>query len=197
MRNSDDDAIVIISIGTGESYVRRFATAEGFSEVFQAIRAAKGLATDTHKTDELLRKITQKRKDSYFRFNADERLGKIKLDCWKKAKGSRLSTADEIQRITEEYLNTGEVTEEIDHLAEILVQNRRMRANTDGWDERLFGLKWRCMIENCPEGPSPRRRAELKNHLQEYHEFPPLSDQSPEIRSEYEDLIERGKYVAR
>jgi hypothetical protein len=197
MHNSDDAAIVLVSIGTGESYVRRFASAEGYAEVFQTLRAAKGLATDTHKTDELLRKITQKRKDSYFRFNADERLGKIKLDCWKKARRSRASTVDEIQQITESYLDSEEVTEKINRVAEILVQNRRMRAMTDRWEERLFGLKWRCLVENCPEGPLLRRRVEFEDHLQNYHDFGPMADQIPEMRKEYDDLIKRGKYDAK
>jgi hypothetical protein len=196
MHNSDDAAIVLVSIGTGESYVRRFAAAEGFAELFQAIRAAKGLATDTHKTDELLQKITQKRKDSYFRFNADDRLGKIKLDCWKKARRSRASTADEIQQITESYLDLVEVTEKINRVAEILVQNRRMRAMTDRWEERLFGLKWRCLVENCPEGPLQRRKIEFEDHLQNDHNFGPVADQTPEMREEYDDLISRGKYEA-
>jgi hypothetical protein len=197
MHNSDDAAIVLVSIGTGESYVRRFASAEGYAEVFQAMRAAKGLATDTHKTDELLRTITQKRKDSYFRFNADERLGKIKLDCWKKARRSRASTADEIQQITESYLDLPEIAEKINRVAEILVQNRRMRATAGRWEERLFGLKWRCLVENCPEGPLLRRKIEFEDHLQNYHDFGPVADQTPKMRVEYDDLIKRGKYEAK
>lgn len=194
MHNSDDEGVaLLISIGTGESYIRRFTHAEGFSEALQAIKAAKGIATDCHKVDELLRTLTQKRKDSYFRFNADERLGKIKLDCWKKAKGSRCSTADEIQRITDEYLEDPEVTVEIDRVAQLLVHNRRMRSKTDIWEERLFGLQWRCLLENCPEGPQPRRRAGLEDHLQLYHDFGPVALQPPEKRKAYEDLIRRGK----
>jgi patatin-like phospholipase/acyl hydrolase len=197
MHNSDDTAIVLVSVGTGESYVRRFAAATGYVELFQALRAAKGLATDTYKTDELLQKITQKRKDSYFRFNADERLGKIKLDCWKKARRSRASTADEIQQITESYMDQEEVTEMINRVAEILVQNRRMRATTERWAEQLFGIKWRCLIENCPEGCLLLPRSEFEDHLQNYHAFGPVADQMPKMREEYEDLIERGKYEAK
>jgi hypothetical protein len=197
MHNSDDGAIVLVSIGTGESYVRRFATAEGYAELFQVLRAAKGLATDTHKTDELLKKITQKRKDAYFRFNADDRLGKIKLDCWKRAKQSRASTADEIQQITESYLDSEEITERINRVAEILVQNRRMRALTSRWEERLFGLKWRCLVENCPEGPELRRRVDFEDHLQNYHDYGPIEDQTHEMKREYDDLIMRGKYEAK
>jgi hypothetical protein len=203
MHNSDDTAITLVSIGTGESYVRRFAPSGGFAELFQALRAAKGLATDTHKVDELLTSITRKRPSAYFRFNADDRLGKIKLDCWKRARGKRASTADEIQRITEEYLDapgkpgSPSVAEEIDRLAEILVTNRRMRAKTDRWEERLFGLKWRCLCENCPEGPLARKRAEMEDHLQNYHEFGRVAEQTAEVREAYEDLLGRGKYEAR
>lgn len=194
MHNSDDTAIVLISIGTGESYVRRFATAGGYAELLQVLRAAKGLATDTHKTDELLQTITANRPDSYFRFNADNRLGKIKLDCWKKARRSRPSTAEEIQQITESYLDLEHVTAKINRVAELLVQNRRMRALAARWEERLSGLKWRCMVVNCPEGSELRRRTNIEDHLQNYHSFGPVEDQTPETIREYEDLIRRGKY---
>jgi predicted acylesterase/phospholipase RssA len=194
MHNSDDKAIaLLVSIGTGESFVRRFSKAGGYAELFQALRAAKGLATDTHRTDELLRKITRKRKDSYFRFNADERLGKIKLDCWKAAKGSKPSTADEIREVTEDYLNKPSVVEEIDVVAQILVANRRMRSKADKWEERLFGIKWRCVHEGCSEGQQLRRQVELQEHLQTYHNFGPVAEQSPEMRAEYEDLVSRGR----
>jgi len=197
MHNSDDAAIVLVSIGTGESYVRRFATAGGYAELFQTLRAAKGLATDTHKTDELLQTMTAKRPDSYFRFNADNRLGKIKLDCWKKARRLRPSTADEIRQITENYLDQDHVTAKINRVAEILVQNRRMRALTPRWEERLFGVKWRCLVENCPEGQELRRRVDFEDHLQNYHSYGLVEDQLPDTRMEYEDLIKRGKYQAR
>ena len=194
MHNSDDKAIaLLVSIGTGESYVRRFSATGGYAELFQALRAAKGLATDTHRTDELLKKLTGKRKDCYFRFNADERLGKIKLDCWKAAKGSKLSTADEIRRITEEYLDRPCVVREIDTVAQILVTNRRMRSKTDKWEERLFGIKWRCVHEGCSEGQQLRRQVELREHLQTYHDFGPELEQSPSMRAEYEGLVSRGR----
>jgi patatin-like phospholipase/acyl hydrolase len=198
MHNSDDNAIaLLVSIGTGESYIRRFTQVEGFSEALQTLRAAKGLATDTHRVDENLRKITRKRKDSYFRFNADSRLGAIKLDSWKKAKGSRPSTVDEIQRITEEYLSIEKVATDIDRVAEILVQNRRMRSKTDKWEERLYGLKWRCFVENCPEGQRARRKFELEEHLMFDHGYGPVPEQSAEVRAKYEELMRRGRYEAR
>ena len=204
MHNSDDSAIaLLVSIGTGESYVRRFARAGGFSELFQALRAARVLATDTHKVDELLRTITQRHPDSYFRFNADDRLGKIKLDCWKTVSEKRAkrfpsrckSTADEIRRITEEYLDKPEVVAELNRVAEILVRNRQMRSRTDRWEERLLGLKWRCLVEGCPEGPLARRRVEFEDHLQNFHAFGLPGEQAPAVRSEYNDLIARGRHV--
>jgi hypothetical protein len=175
MHNSDDAAIVLISISAGEGYAKRFSAAEGFS---QTLRAARGLAADAHQTDELLQKIIQKGKGSYFRFNVDEGLGKIKLDCWKKARKSRASTADEIQQITECYLDSEEVTKKIKHVAEILVQNRRMRATTKRWAERLFGLKWQCLVKSCPEGPILRGRIEFEDHLQNYHDYGLVADQT-------------------
>jgi hypothetical protein len=194
MHNSDDNAVaLLVSIGTGESYVRRFTQATGFAEFFQLLRAAKGLATDTHHTDELLRSITRRRTDSYFRFNADERLGKIKLDCWKAARGSKQSTAEEIRVITEDYLAKADVAAEIDRVAEILVANRRRRSRTDKWEERLFGIRWRCMHEGCSEGQLLRRRDELREHLQVFHGFGPEEDQTPEVRAEYDDLVRRGR----
>ena len=194
MHNSDDEAIaLLVSIGTGESYVRRFTQASGYAEFYQAIRAAKGLATDTHKTDELLRSITRRREDSYFRFNADERLGKIKLDCWKAANGSKPSTAEEIRQVTEDYLDRPEVAEKIERVAQILVPNRRMRSRTDKWEERLFGIKWRCRYEGCSESQQQRRRIELEEHLQTYHAFGPVADQTQEVNKEYEGLVQRGR----
>jgi len=77
------------------------------------------------------------------------------------------------------------------------MQNRRMRATTDRWEERLFGLKWHCLVENCPEGPLLRRKIEFENHLQNYHDFGPVADQTPKMREEYDDLIKRGKYEAK
>lgn len=89
------------------------------------------------------------------------------------------------------------MAEEIDRVVEILVQNRRMRAMTDRWEERLFGLKWRCTMENCPEGPLPRNRAGIEDHLQKFHGFGPVAEQTAETRSEYEELIRMGQYEAR
>lgn len=196
MHNADNSGIaLLVSIGTGENPVSRFTSEYGIPEALQFIRAAKSLVTDTHKVDETLRTVMT-HNTTYFRFNVDERLSKIKLDTWKSGSATRLSTAKEIEEITNQYLDTDEVTRKLESVAKILVHNRRIRATTDRWGERMLGHKWRCCVENCPQGPNVRTRVELESHLQIEHDFGPVELQMDAVRKEYDELVERGKHIA-
>jgi hypothetical protein len=125
-------------------------------------------------------------KKSYYRLNAGQKLGDIKLDQWKGATKSKMATIDEIRTLTEQYLATKQTKTWLDEIAQILVDNRWKRARLDAgrWEETLFGTRWRCVVSGCQEGTELRRRKELEEHLRGQH---------PDQVAVLQGLIQKGK----
>jgi hypothetical protein len=95
----------------------------------------------------------------------------IKLDEWKVATESRMSTMDGIRVLTEQYLAEKAVQAWMDEIAHILVDNRRKRAKleTGKWEEALLGTRWRCEVSGCEDPGRLFKRQELEKHLRSYH----------------------------
>jgi hypothetical protein len=117
----------------------------------------------------------------------DRGLGKIKLDEWKSRGWWRKeSTQEEIERITNEYLKDANVKSQLTEIAEMLVSQRRARAQTERWAAFALGIRYECPVthEKCPDDTWTDER-NLRRHLLEDHE----------IRVEHlEQHLNAGKY---
>jgi hypothetical protein len=189
MHNQSADGIeILLSIGTGETAVARM---HGFMRTIAAMVAA---ISDTRQVDENLRSIMRP-DQTYFRINVETLdLSRIKLDEWKQSRKGQSTTADQILTLTTEYLNRVDVAKRCERIAEILVDRRRQRATTSRWEQYALGVRYRCHVRNCSEGPTWRRQEELALHLQNDHNFGPPARLSGNDLKEYNDLMKLGRY---
>jgi hypothetical protein len=166
---------LLLSIGTGESKISRFANG-AFAQYWAYFNAAKKLASDSNRAHYSLEGLKDHLKIPYFRFNVPEKygLGNVKLDEFKKPsrfKGRTESTLDMIKRITEEYCNQESVKHQLREIADILVKQRRKRSGTDMWGLVANGRQWRCTVSGCRRRQELRlRKRDLEDHLKRDHQ---------------------------
>jgi Patatin-like phospholipase len=161
---------LILSIGTGESKVSRFANGR-LAKYWTYFNAAKKLASDSNNAHEQMENLKNIVDVSYYRFNVPEhyKLGKIKLDEFKTTKGLRgrkESTLRMIERVTEDYLEEEVVKQDIIKVARILVDQRRKRSQSDMWGLVASGRQYRCTVRGCRRCQELRaRKRDLEDHL--------------------------------
>lgn len=203
MNNENVGAVaLLLSIGTGESRISRFAQGK-WSQVYQFVKAAKKMASDSQKVhDDMLRFSENGTRFPYYRFNVRDGLSEMKLDEWKKAKGGGLGTLGQLTSATQEYLRHGfinqqrtiSVRQSLYEVAEKLVAARRQRASSARWEAVALGVRYRCTIGHCRSGQKLRGTSmELWRHLCKSHDKPGPADCTDEERRTIQGLIDRGR----
>ncbi|KAL9116602.1 MAG: hypothetical protein Q9187_006872, partial [Circinaria calcarea] len=203
MNNGNGGAVaLLLSIGTGESRISRFAQGK-WSQVYQFLKAAKKLASDSQKVhDDMVRFSENGKRFPYYRLNVRDGLSEMKLDEWKKAKGGRLDTLDQLTSATDEYLRYGfidpqktvSVKQHLRDIAEKLVNARRLRASSACWEAVALGVQYRCTIEHCHRGQTLQKTSiDLWKHFRRYHKMSGPSECTDEERHTIEDLIKKGR----
>ena len=205
MQNENRDAIgLILSIGTG-------ARAENdekkgsrwFAKVRRTGKTVNEVLVDTNDADELL---SSERRGSpgvkgipYTRLNVLEGLGEIKLDDWVTV-GNK-TTKEIIRKKTEDYIKNGEVlglkgqmakvSTVLDEIAQMLVDNRRVRSKTSRWERVALGTRYRCTVSECHNGHWYRDTSkELEKHLANRH--PQQIGRPPDL-AKIQEYVERGR----
>ncbi len=184
---------LLLSIGTGEAKpIRRIGTG-CCNKYWTYLNAARQLASQSADAERNIGNIQGAFNIPYYRFNVppEKNLWKIKLDEWRKPSKllGRKGTLERIERITDEYCDQTEVTEQIKQVARILVDNRRKRAESDMWGLVASGKQYRCTVMGCRKQQELRpREGDLKAHLVGYHQ---ITDEG-----ELENLLKEGVFGA-
>lgn len=119
-----------VSIGTGKSIRRTpFNSGKGYLESIRLIRYSFSRLTDTEKVHDTMTLLTKAKEPvtSYFRFNVQEGLEKVRLNEWKKPNRWRSGTIGELEEKTTGYLNNQMVLEDMRKCAVILVWLHRQK----------------------------------------------------------------------
>lgn len=119
-------------------------------------------------------------------------LGNMKLDEWKPE--SRFfrrdcnTTLRDIVAATDEYLENQEVQEQLEKVAKMLVDNRRLRCEKELWEIASTGTLYRCMYDGCHSFKSQKmrsRKRSLISHLQQVHGI--------KDSASIDDFVQRGR----
>ena len=172
----------ILSVGTGKSEgVSRFK-GDGIHRYLNYWNFARKWATDSEGIHE---KIDKARSDlakpdafEYCRLNVEEGLGRMRLDEWRTRRffrrkdGAENTTLETIRKHTEKYLSDKKVQHKIKKCAELLVEIRRERAesNPQRWERACFGAWYQCRVPGCPRGEKkyPQQK-DMQKHLLHKH----------------------------
>ena len=193
--------ITLLSIGTGESPISRFAPGKS-TQLWHWGKAALGLATNTNDAHDSVLRLSEKgKKFPYYRFNVQDGLSEVKLDECKKARGRVPGTLEKIESLTKEYLNSSveqksstTVRDQLRDIARELVHIRRLRFNTSRWGRFSGGTQYRCAIDYCPSGQQLYfSETEIWHHLTETHGKPEQTNCTPKQNREIQALIKFGK----
>ena len=121
-------------------------------------------------------------------------LGEMALDEWKPA--SRLfrrkcnTTLRDVRISTEAYLSDPDTQKNLEAVATLLVQNRRLRSRTPQWDLYSRGTQFRCMHPNCHSTKAQKMRPHsnsLRQHLKKCHNVTKEED--------LEEFVQRGRML--
>lgn len=126
------------------------------------------LATDSERTEQCMRKIAGRSHVPYSRFNVKKGLSSIVLDDWRPRTSGR-ETLETIARLTNDYLRTLDVNNELLHVARMLVEIRRNRAKTERWERFATDFIYFCPERSCNNVErGPTRRYKERNELREH-----------------------------
>ena len=202
MNGGNEKGISLLSIGTGESAISRFALGK-WAQLLQYVKAARSLVTDTYEAHErMVQSSEEGNKFFYERFNVQDGLSEIELDEWKKGGRKEPSTLDKITKLTDTYLKDCidqkeaplRVRDRLETVARRLVDIRRSRAKTSRWEQFSRGTRFRCVMNKCSRGQQPfYSRDEMWQHLSEDHGKPRKGHCSVEEEQQVSELIEIGK----
>lgn len=203
----------ILSIGTGKNNeISRFK-GDGWGRYLNYVKFVRKVATDSEGIHE---RIDKARSDldkldafTYCRLNVEEGLDRMKLDEWRtrrsflKDPGSRNITIETIRKHTETYLKDDEVQKKIKKFAEMLVDIRRERAETNPqrWERACFGAWYQCRVQGCPRGEKKyNQQKDMQKHLLHKHReiFGRSMDDNFEFeRNELEIMLNKCRIVIR
>ncbi|KAF1809400.1 FabD/lysophospholipase-like protein [Eremomyces bilateralis CBS 781.70] len=180
---------LLLSLGTGmpDDYERLDQDAllhgsymiRGFGDTLKAISM---LVTQTEKIhddmSDLLANPRQRpggvhrQKTEYFRFNVVGDAGEIPLDDWRGRNGE--VTKARIRGNVMTYLSNQSVHEELIKCAQILVETRRARAETERWEAFAHEFAYFCPEKSCEKASASRiwfTRDELREHGTQEHYY--------------------------
>lgn len=188
MNGNDKGSVgILVSIGTGQSKVSRFAKGS-WGKYFAILKAAKQIAVnaeDVHDRmdDNLNPSPGNSGPRRYYRFNVPysrckpapaeglesseeskmKPLGGMALDEWKAEskvlKRSCNTTLRDIKAATEAYLSGEKAQAELESVAKRLVMTRRERCKMDDWELVSTGTQYRCVYTQCHSLKSQKMRA--------------------------------------
>ena len=173
-----------ISIGTGVGKFKLFSNKQGnFRDVWANAKAAlktPTLTTLTHKSMLHLADFDKEKRFPYYRFDGGEVLGKIALDEWKghssrKGNGSRgkgAKTLETIHKAIQAYLQlkSKSVQRDLKHVAKLLVQRRRLRAqDASRWERFATSSYYLCDADGGCEKVRFNTSEDFKKHLVSAH----------------------------
>ncbi|OCL08373.1 FabD/lysophospholipase-like protein [Glonium stellatum] len=205
MNGNDASSIsLLLSVGTGQSEVSRFADG-AFRKFYAYLKAAKKLASDSEGCHENFLRFKPSDLE-YCRLNVpnESGLGDMKLDEWKKEgdlkfkkTGIRLrneadSTLAKIKHITRTYCNQPMVRAKLEDVAEILVNHRRARCRDSSlWELFSTGVQYWYMVRKCRKTMELRPcRDSLRRHLILRHNY---HDETEDGRRDLEEMVNEGR----
>lgn len=128
----------------------------------------------------------------YYRFDGGERLGKVKLDEWKRNRFTRITgknadagyvTLNNMDVAIAVYLRDEEVQNALTECARLLVERRRLRArDASRWDRYASGSYYECSYQRCQEGRINTAQL-FKEHVKKKHQSA-LADHPLELAME-------------
>jgi hypothetical protein len=168
--NRPGDIKLILSIGTGDSKIKRYQT--GWKKYARFAVGAKRKACDPNPPHKEMQRTSNDWKVPYYRLNVPKELGlyKVKLDDY--------AALGKIERITESYCET--IVEQIGQIAHILVKHRKERSMSAWWPLVSTGSQYRCTVKHCRRTQQLlKMEEELRRHIRR-HSTEELNSQSLE-----------------
>lgn len=176
---------IFVSIGTGETPLKKFAQGSGHLRNFLVnLNAAIKLPSRTHGAHEDMEHLAfHDGKDifAYYRFNGGEELGKIALDEWKSHHFTQLTSQNDergcktVKKIDDSiatYLKQTDVQRELIACAKLLVRRRRLRTrDAFQWDRYASASYYVCDFKGC-EKKRIKTGHLYKEHTQNEHRIP-------------------------
>lgn len=163
--------------GISEKDAARKARRRRYNPISHFKRLAKrlsGAATDTGRVDRDMRNKSQNGDWEYVRWHGGEHLAKLKLDEWKCKRRSRLgtrepkiSTQEAIEEWVRTYMNDTARRDEIEKVAEILVDVRRRRTEYEAgdlWKRWTYCSKFICQSCGDDDYTKTGTMARLEKH---------------------------------
>lgn len=177
---------LVISIGTGEKepkkVKRKREKVEDLGKIIlddnarkqfikkwtEIARYAKDFTTDTGESANDLAFWATKLGIKYYRFNVESDLGNMPLDDWRPSRSGD-KTLDEITARTITFLETPDVDRNLQQCAELLVNKRQQRAQTERWEKFATNIKYHCDQDPCNQVPGDCDREILRQHFIDNH----------------------------
>ena len=171
-----------ISIGTGVGKFKLFSNKQGnFRDVGANAKAAvkrTTLTTLTHKSMLYLAEFDKEKRFPYYRFDGGEVLGEIALDEWKSHssrkdnanRGKGAKTLETIRKAVQEYLQQESVQHDLEYVASLLVQRRRLRVeDASRWERFATSSYYLCGHRGCDRKVRFDMSEGFKGHLVSGH----------------------------
>jgi len=169
---------VLISIGTGKTKTRaqraqtrwpRLTAPNMVRKILWHVDNGMKFITDVERVDGRVEKALDEKSKQYFRWDGPEEVGRLKLDEWKPARRSRLSTKNFIEEEINRYLKQKDNEERLRRCAKALVELRRGRAE----DEERWRRFTECTYYACTACSSVQSFSlprELRAHICGQHQ---------------------------
>ena len=171
-----------ISIGTGVGKFKLFSNKQGhLRDVLANVKAAlkkPTLTTLTHKSMLHLADFDKEKRFDYYRFDGGEDLGEIALDEWKGhssrkdngRRGNGVKTLETIHKAVQKYLQVDDVQQDLEQVAKMLVQRRRVRAkDASRWERFATSSYYLCGDNGCDKKVRFDTSEDFKEHLVSGH----------------------------
>ncbi|KAL9063975.1 MAG: hypothetical protein Q9157_008005 [Trypethelium eluteriae] len=180
---------LLLSIGTGfpepddqkEAGSRQVTYLADWSNVLKILRDLATQSEQTHQgIEDRVRDMHGSGPDiNYHRFNVPGGMREILLDQWEPRKdmdGSQVGdkTKQRITELTKDYLTDPTVNEKMLECAYLLVSMRRLRAETERWEEFAHSIVYNCTAEACKKSVWSRAfptRKDLRKHGIDEHSY--------------------------
>lgn len=110
-----------------------------------------------------------------YRLDIGGSLSKIPLDEWLPRKSGE-ETLDKMKSEITQFLGQADTREQIESIAQRLVEIRRQRAETERWEVFAMNLEYACPGKNCQKQRPYSTRNGLRQHLLEFSVHPEMRD---------------------
>ena len=185
----------ILSIGCGYVKPKPHESAKSVTNQSRmtktSVRLNKALWTNSEKVHGFMEEKSKELAIAYHRLNVPLDLSTVTTehrDSWRE---EVRALRKEIEAVTQEYLSRTDVRETLEDFAKTLVELRRERSLTPGWEAFAFGIRYQCTFAGeCAFKDRKMSRDELEAHLRDHHGVRHLDhDDDAEIRM----LVDQGR----